>query len=131
MWFTARAGAEAWADAVVHLSAADPVMAKLIDGVGPCLLKPRRDYFVALCQAIFTQQVSTAVATVLFARFRTLFPGGRPTPGLTLELSDEQLAVAGLSRQKKAYVRDLANRFASGEIPVRRFSRMSDEEIIE
>jgi DNA-3-methyladenine glycosylase II len=129
MWFPAKATVE-WGEALSHLSK-DRVMRGVIGRVGPCTLAPRRDYFVALCQAIFTQQVSTVVATVLFARFKLLFPRLRPTPEGVLALSDEQLATAGLSRQKKVYLRDLAAKFAEGAVPTRRFGKMSDEEIIE
>lgn len=131
MWFEPLPGLDPWGPAIEHLGAADGVLRKLIERVGPCTLRPRHDPFVALCQAIFTQQVSTAVATVLFARFRKLFPGGRVTPRRLLELTDEQLATAGLSRQKKAYLRDLAGHFASGKLPVRRFGEMSDQEVID
>jgi 3-methyladenine DNA glycosylase/8-oxoguanine DNA glycosylase len=86
---------------------------------------------VALCQAIFTQQVSTVVATVLFARFRKLFRGSRPTPRGVLRLSDEQMRTAGLSRQKQSYLRDMAARFSRGEIPAKGFPTMSDEEIVQ
>lgn len=129
MWFPAEAKLE-WGEAISHLSE-DPVMRGVIARVGPCTLAPRRDYFVALCQAIFTQQVSTVVATVLFGRFRKLFPRNRPTPEGVLALTDDELKPAGLSRQKKVYLRDLATKFASGAVPTRRFGRMSDEEIIE
>jgi DNA-3-methyladenine glycosylase II len=37
----------------------------------------------------------------------------------------------GLSRQKHAYLLDLAERFAMNQIPTRRLSRMGDEEVIE
>ena len=129
MWFPAEAKRE-WGEAISHLSK-DAVMRRVIARVGECTLAPRRDYFVALCQAIFTQQVSTAVATVLFGRFRSLFPRRRPTPEGVLALSDEELKPAGLSRQKKAYLRDLAAKFAGGDVPTRRFGRMADEEIIQ
>src|SRR5213078_630094 len=84
-------------------------------------------------------QISTAVATVLFGRFRDEFPLRRPTPGRVLEiLRDADAAGAaaasrrcGLSRQKAAYLADLARHFADGEIPTRRLGRMSDEEVIE
>lgn len=131
MWFDPPEKIPSWEEAQRHLSRADPVLAGLIARVGPCRLFPRKDYFVALCQAIFTQQVSTAVATVLFERFRKLFPGGRPTPPRVLEATEEELAGVGLSRQKRGYLRDLAGKFASGQIPTRRFAQMSDEQIIE
>src|SRR5437763_9113586 len=84
MWFDAPPPAGNWSAGRKHLCRADPVLAQVIRRVGPCTLVPRRDYFVALCKAIFTQQISTAVATILFGRFRELFPNRRPTPGLVL-----------------------------------------------
>ncbi len=55
----------------------------------------------------------------------------RPTPGGVLALSEAQLQSAGLSRPKCVYIRDLAEKFASGAVSTRRFGKMSDEEIIE
>jgi DNA-3-methyladenine glycosylase II len=37
----------------------------------------------------------------------------------------------GLSRQKAAYLEDLAEHFISNRIPTRRLARMADEEVIE
>jgi DNA-3-methyladenine glycosylase II len=135
MWFDAPRTAVPWSDAVKHLRAADPRLRKVIDRVGPCTLAPRRDYFVVLCKAIFTQQISTKVAAVLFGRFRDLFPMRRPTPTMVLRAFEREpehlLRHCGLSRQKAAYIKDLAQRFASGEVPTRRLSSMDDEQVIE
>lgn len=134
MWFQTPPRDPNWSAALNHLRR-DPVMKKLIARVGPCTLHPRRDFFVVLCKSIFNQQISTKVATTLFGRFRDQFPMRRPTPARVatfLRGGDEQLIrTCGLSRQKRAYVLDLAERFASGEIQTRRFGRMSDEQIIE
>jgi DNA-3-methyladenine glycosylase II len=46
-------------------------------------------------------------------------------------LTDDQLRQAGLSRQKTAYLRDLAAKVASGELPVDTLDAMADEEVIE
>src|SRR5688572_29336416 len=115
MWFERPRGVPDWSAAEAFLRDADPAMAAVIDRVGPCTLAPRRDYFVVLCQAIFTQQISTAVATTLFGRFRDLFPRRRPTPELVLKLLEGAgvgaangngeapapvLRACGLSRQK-------------------------------
>jgi DNA-3-methyladenine glycosylase II len=120
---------------MARLSRADPKLARVIRRVGPCTLAPRRDYFVVLCKAIFTQQISTAVATVLFGRFRDLFPQRRPTPALVLEALRRQPADVirhcGLSRQKAVYIQDLAQHFVDGRIPTRRLTRMDDEAVIE
>lgn len=134
MWFDPAAADPDWRAAVRHLRRADPRMAAVIARVGPCTLAPRRDYFVVLCKSIFAQQISTAVATVLFGRFRDLFPGRRPTPARVIELlttADEAaLRRVGLSRQKRAYVLDLARHFADGRIPTRRLRGMTDERVI-
>jgi DNA-3-methyladenine glycosylase II len=59
----------------------------------------------------------------------------RPTPRHVVTFlsngNDELIRNCGLSRQKRAYVLDLAQRFCSGDIPTRRFARMSNDEIIE
>ena len=130
-----------WSKAERHLRRVDPAMRAIIDRVGPCTLAPRRDYFVVLCKAIFTQQISTTVAATLFGRFRDLFPSRRPTPRRLLDLLKDDLAGAnqqcpavlrgcGLSRQKASYLLDLARHVDGGLIPTRRLSRMSDEEVI-
>lgn len=64
-------------------------------------------------------------------RFRDRFPRRTPRPELLLQMTDEQLQAVGLSRQKRGYIRDLAERFAGGQIPSRRFGRMSDDEVVE
>ena len=135
MWFEKPLAGPDWTPAMRHLCRADPVLAKVIQRVGPCTLHPRRDYFVVLCKAIFTQQISTAVATVLFGRFRELFPMRRPTPTLVLEAlkngNGQVLKHCGLSRQKAAYLQDLSQHFVDGRIPTRSLGRMPDEQVIE
>src|SRR5918993_6095180 len=134
MWFETPNSAPDWSAALKHLRR-DPVLRKLIARVGPCTLHPRRDYFVVLCKSIFTQQISTKVAATLFGRFRDQFPLRRPTPARVatfLRNGDDQLIrTCGLSRQKRAYVLDLAERFMAGDIDTRRFARMEDEQIVE
>jgi DNA-3-methyladenine glycosylase II len=133
MWFPQDSAAN-WSQAETHLRAASPHLARAIDLVGPCTLAPRKDYFVVLCKAIFTQQISTAVATVLFGRFRDKFPSRRPTPALVLDAMNrdpECFAGCGLSRQKRRYVRDLAEHFATNQIPTRKLAAMSDQDVID
>jgi DNA-3-methyladenine glycosylase II len=123
-----------WTQGVKHLRKVDPVLRKVIDRVGPCTLVSRGEPYIALCQAIFSQQVSTAAAATMFGRFKKLFPGGKPTPGRVLKrfLADEQSLIGcGLSRQKRGYVLDLSQRFDRKEIPIKKFPEMSDEEVIE
>jgi DNA-3-methyladenine glycosylase II len=120
-----------WTEAINHLSSVDPKLAAVIERAGPCTLKPGGDCFIALCRAIIAQQISGVVAKAITKRFKKLFPRSRPTPKYLVTLTDEQLRSAGLSRQKMSYLRDLAVHFADGKIPTRRFSKMTDEEIIQ
>jgi len=120
-----------WTEAIDHLCRVDRKLAAVIERAGPCTLKPGGDCFIALCRAIIAQQISGVVAKAITNRFKKLFPRSRPTAKHLLTLSDEQLRSAGLSRQKMSYLRDLAAHFAEGKVPTRRFSKMTDEEIIQ
>lgn len=135
MWFSDTDANGTWDEAVRALGRADPALRKIIRRVGPCTLRPRRDYFVKLCQSIYTQQISTAVAAVLFGRFRDRFPNRRPTPARVLEFlrgADEAAVRAvGLSRQKRAYLQDLAAHWVDGRIPSGRFAGMTDQQIMD
>lgn len=134
MWFDQTEADDCWTGGARHLARVDPKLRKIIRKVGPCALRPRRDYFVVLCKAIYAQQISTRVAAVLFGRFRQQFPAKRPTPALVLRLLNGDPALlkpCGLSRQKTKYLRDLAEHFVTGKIPTRRLSAMSDQEVID
>jgi DNA-3-methyladenine glycosylase II len=120
-----------WTEATDHLSRVDAKLAAVIERTGPCTLKPGGDCFIALSRAIISQQISGVVAKAITKRFKKLFPRSRPTPKHLVTLTDEQLRSAGLSRQKLSYLRDLAAHFVDGKVPIRRFSKMTDEEIIQ
>lgn len=118
-----------------HLSKADPLMRRLIRAHGPCGLQPhwQRSPYAALVQAVVYQQLNGNVAGKIFQRFVDLFPGATfPTPAQVLAASDEALRSAGLSRQKMAYIRDIARQTDSGVVPLKRsaFARTGDEAII-
>jgi DNA-3-methyladenine glycosylase II len=134
MWFDQTDSEDCWTTGAKHLARVDPALRRIIRNVGPCTLRPRRDYFVVLCKAIYAQQISTKVAAVLFGRFRQQFPGKRPTPALVAKLMDGDPALlksCGLSRQKIKYLRDLAEHFVSGKVPTRRLSAMSDQKVVD
>lgn len=133
MWYVKAKNKPDWSEARRHLSRADPKLARIIRRVGPCTLVSRNDYFMVLCISIFNQQISTKIATILFNRFRDEFPRRRPTPALALKMlqTGDGFKRCGLSRQKRAYLIDLSEKFIARKIPVRRLARMSDEEVIE
>ncbi|MDE3152912.1 MAG: DNA-3-methyladenine glycosylase 2 family protein [Gemmatimonadota bacterium] len=119
--------------ALAHLRRVDPVMARVIRHVGPFHLVPRRgnSHFHYLARAIVYQQLSGKAAGTIHGRFCALFPRGHAVPDRVLALSDEALRAAGLSRQKAAYLRDLAEKVHTGAVPLERVRHMSDDAIID
>jgi DNA-3-methyladenine glycosylase II len=118
--------------AVHHLRRVDPVMAGVIDAVGPCRFKASSDltHFEAVARSIIYQQLSGKAAGTIHGRFVSLFGGDRPhAPGLAL-LPDEAFRGAGISRQKLGYLRDLAVRVAEGAIPIDTLHELPDDEVI-
>ena len=120
---------------ISHLKRVDPVLAGVIDRVGPCRLEPRREgtHFDALVRSIVYQQLSGKAASTILARVHALYGDRSPTPAELLATSDETLRAAGLSRQKLSYLKDLAAKVESGEVPLgaETIDHLGDEEIIE
>jgi DNA-3-methyladenine glycosylase II len=115
--------------AVIHLKKSDPVLAAIIERVGPVRIQPRPATFWALARSVVFQQLNGKAATTIFNRLEQA-AGGELTPASLLTLSDEQLRAVGLSKQKSAYLRDLAQKSYSGELDFALLPAMSDEEII-
>lgn len=115
-----------------HLKRADPVLATIIEAVGPFRLQLRTEgtHFQALTRSIVFQQLSGKAAGTILARFNDLYPDRSPTPEAVLATSDERLRSVGLSRQKIGYMRDLASKVVSGELPLDRVEDMDDEDLI-
>jgi DNA-3-methyladenine glycosylase II len=122
------------ASAVRRLKAADPVMKRLIERVGPLRLAPQaEDTFEALLEAIVHQQLRTKVASTIHGRVLALFEDAAlVTPELLLKIPDALLRGAGLSRNKLAAMRDLAEKCRDGVVPRRAdLENLPDEDIIE
>jgi len=121
--------------AVLSLSAADRKLARFMELAGPCGLQldDAGSPFESLVEAIVYQQLHGKAAETIFNRLKAIFAPERfPSPRLLLEVPEELLRGAGLSRQKMAAIRDLAAKTLDGTVPdLRAIRRMSDEEIIE
>jgi DNA-3-methyladenine glycosylase II len=57
-------------------------------------------------------------------------PGEHPTAEPLAALSDEQFRQAGISRQKAGYLRDLAQKVASGVLDLRDVHNLPDDDVI-
>ena len=110
----------------------DPVLAQVIKKhkKRSPLDAPTLDPFPALVRTITAQQISTKAASTIYGRLIATMPDG-VTPDTLLTLTDDQFRRAGLSRQKIGYLRDLAAKVMSGELPVGSLHELDDEAVIE
>jgi DNA-3-methyladenine glycosylase II len=116
--------------AINHLKKCDPVLRGIMERVGPFRMEYGLPQFSSLAEAIVYQQLNGKAAETIFKRFATL--AGQPlTPEGILKLSDEQLRGVGLSKQKSAYLKDLAQKTAAGVLDFSKLPELPDEEVIE
>lgn len=115
--------------AVCYLRERDEVIRRIIDKVGPCSLAPSKDYFGSLIRTIVSQQLSSKAADTIFSRLSSEL-GGEVTPARVLGLSSSHFVRAGISKQKKSYIVELAERFETGDITTATFCERDDENLI-
>lgn len=123
---------EEFAKARRALMRRDPVLGRIIKQhrKRSLLDAPALDPFPALVRTITAQQISTKAAATIHSRLTASMPKG-VTPAALLGLTDDQFRQAGLSRQKIGYLRDLASKVETGELPVGSLHELDDEAVIE
>lgn len=107
----------------------EPAFAAALERVG--LPEPRiseRGY-VTLLRAIVGQQVSIKAAAAIWAKVEAA-TGGAADPANMARTSDEALRAAGLSRQKIAYSKSLADEVLSGRLDFDDLSADDEEAIL-
>ena len=119
---------EYWDDACRHLVKSDRVMKRLIPQFGQARLESRGDAFVTLARSIVGQQISVKAAQTVWDRFTQL--SRRLTPSQVLKLKVDDMRAAGLSARKVEYLVDLALHFEQGQVSVKAWTQMSDDDII-
>lgn len=118
-----------WDRAKRSLAGRDPVLANIIRAHPRVHLVPRGAPFHTLARAIVGQQISVAAAQSVWNKFSGV--ALEIVPGKILQLKPTQLRACGLSERKCEYIRDLAQRFADGEVHEHRWPQMSDEAVID
>jgi DNA-3-methyladenine glycosylase II len=116
------------------LECGDPVMAALVESIGPldrgARLRGRPDdAYGSLVRTIVGQQLSMKAARTIYARLIALFGDNPPTPAELIAAEEAALRAAGLSRQKIGYLRDLAARVQNRELELDALHELSDEEV--
>ncbi|OLP17984.1 Fe-S cluster assembly protein HesB [Leptolyngbya sp. 'hensonii'] len=120
--------------AIAALQQVDPILASVIDRVGPCRLDQELqtgELLPCLTQAIIYQQLSGKTAGTIYRRFLELYPvGSFPAAEVILDTPDEALRSAGLSRSKALYVKDLAQKVRDGLPTLEELAVLEDEAIL-
>jgi DNA-3-methyladenine glycosylase II len=115
--------------AILHLKKADPILADIIERVGPYRINYDEPSFASLAEAIVYQQLHGKAAATIFKRLTDV--AGLPlTPEGILKLSEQQMRAVGLSKQKLSYLRDLATKTQSCEVDFLKLPDLPDEEVI-
>ena len=117
--------------AIRHLQAADPVIGGIIQRVGPYRIQFRDPGFETLVKSIVYQQLSGRVAQVIFGRLVAAVPGGALTAEGVLALRPAKMRKLGLSKQKTAYIRDLARLTRDGSVDFSELPALPDAEVID
>lgn len=117
--------------AILHLKKADPVIGAMIDRVGAYRIEYRDPSFDTLVRSIVYQQLSGKVAKVIFGRLLDAVPGKEMTPAGILKLTPARMRKCGLSKQKTAYIRDLARKTAKGQLKFEALPALPDDAVIE
>jgi len=117
-----------------ELAAADPKLGRLMEQVGPYMLRLKSSHspFEALLESIIYQQIHGKAAAAILKRLLAVFGDLHPRPDQLLAAGDDVLRAAGLSAGKTRAIRDLAARTIDGTVPtLPRIRRMPDAEIID
>ena len=117
-------------EAIQHLRRNDPVLSQIIDRVGDYGIQFRDPNLETLVKSIVYQQLSGRVASVIFGRLMTA-AGGRLTPANILKLRPARMRSLGLSKQKTAYIRDLARHSRDGRVVFEELAALDDALVIE
>lgn len=117
-------------EAIQHLRRNDPILSEIIDRVGDYGIQFRDPDFETLVKSIVYQQLSGRVASVIFARLAKA-AGGRLTPENILKMRPARMRTLGLSKQKTAYIRDLARHTRDGRVVFEELAALEDALVIE
>jgi 3-methyladenine DNA glycosylase/8-oxoguanine DNA glycosylase len=115
-----------------HLRRVDPIIARVMEEVGPYRPADRSGgtHFLALARAMVYQQLSGKAASTIYNRFLDLYTNREPGPDDIIATTDERLRSVGLSRQKIGYLRDLSERVSRGELPLDHVESLDDADLI-
>lgn len=111
-----------------HLSEADPKLHHLIKAIGPIKITLNKDYYRSLVKSIIGQQLSLKAAQTISTRVEKIWSNFDPETFDSME--DDLLRGCGISRLKIKYLRDLTQKYVSGEVDFTTLHLLQDDEVI-
>ncbi|MGK7942901.1 MAG: DNA-3-methyladenine glycosylase [Microcystaceae cyanobacterium] len=117
-----------WPQAQSALSQQDKVLGGLIAAYPDQNLINHHNPFYTLVKAVIGQQISVKAAEAVWQRLKALLTS--ISPQAYLQLSEADLRECGLSRQKIAYITNIAQAFQSGILDPADWAEMDDEGIL-
>lgn len=114
---------------ILHLNK-DKKLASIIASQQKYELQKRNNVHLHICSSIISQQLSTKVAAVIYARFLDLFSKKNPKPQDIIAMPYDKLRSIGLSNAKANYVVNVCQFFIDNKVTDASLHKMKDEELI-
>ena len=123
------AAAALLATAARRLARRDPTLGAVVKRAGRCTLRRQPGGFPRLFQAILRQQLAAKAAETITGRLLTAL-GGTALAEVVATLDDAAFAAAGVSRQKREYLRGLAAASLAEPALYDRLEHLPDDTVI-
>lgn len=113
-----------------HFQHIDPKILTLVPSLSDIRMHPTKRYFQDLCESIVCQQLSGKAASAIWKRFVHIVGEKNILPEHIAAQEDVLLRSTGISWSKARYTKFVAQAFLDGTVTPRKFSSMTEEEII-
>jgi DNA-3-methyladenine glycosylase II len=113
---------------IEHLKKKDKKLGAAIDRIGPIERETKPDVFLAMVDAIISQQISGKAADTILARLCTLLGGISADRIAAAEA--EQIQQCGMSMKKAGYIKNLAALVNTGDLDLDELRALPDGEVI-
>lgn len=115
--------------AILHLEK-DDLLKEVIQTTKLSPFTPSGNVYFNLLESIVSQQLSVTAADTIFKRFCTLFPDNNPSPEILKIMDINLLRAAGLSNQKAAYLKNVADFTLDNDLENYSWHNLTDPEVI-
>lgn len=115
--------------ALTQITAQDDRLSAAFAQYGTPPLRQQIAGFAGLARLLISQQVSTAAAAAIQARFEAAI--GDVSAENLLAMSDDDLGGCGISRPKQKYLRGLGEAVSSGAVDFKTLNKADDETVFE